>query len=154
MWLGLINEEVDKVGRCRNVLKEARDGKIQIWTSALTLAEVFKAKCNGTKTSLEEDKDKDFENFVDQEFLTLVQVDQDIGAAARRLLRSHSKLKKPADAIHLATALENNLDELHTFDLDNLIPLSGSIYKLDGTVLTICIPPESDQSDLFEIPSK
>jgi predicted nucleic acid-binding protein len=147
MWLGLINQEADKVERCRGVLKEARDGKIQIWTSALTLAEVFKAKCSDGNVSLQQEKDQDFENFVDQEFLTLVQVDHEIGTVARRLLRNNSKLKKPTDAIHLATAVVNNLDELHTYDEVNLIPLSG-LVRDDGKTLTICWPPECQQPEL------
>lgn len=148
MWLGLINGEADKVDRCRYIIKEARDGKVQIWTSTLTLAEVFKAKCDGANTSLQLENDADFENYVDQEFLMLVQLDQDIGTTARRLLRAHSQLKKPPDAVHLATAMENNLDELHTFDQRNLIPLSGQVMRKDGKPLTICLPPENPEPEL------
>ena len=142
MWLGLINEETGKSDRCRYVIKEARAGNVEIWTSAFTLAEVFKKQCEGKGTALPETKDLDFEQYIEQEFFTLVQVDYDIGVKARRLLRGHPVLKKPADAIHLATALLNNLDEMHTFDADNLLRLSGLVMRDDGTALTICAPPE------------
>lgn len=141
-WLGLINEEPGKVDRCRYVIKEARSGNIQIWTSTFTLAEVFKKSCEGKSVALPETKDLDFENFIEQEFLTLVQVDLDVGVLARRLLRKHPQLKKPSDAIHLATAAMSNVDELHTTDAVNLIILTGEVKRQDGVSLTICLPPE------------
>lgn len=117
-------------------------GKLGEAHSAFTLAEVFKKSCEGKGVALPESKDLDFENFIEQEFLTLVQVNFDIGVLARRLLRSHPKLKKPSDAIHLATAALSNVDELHTTDGENLIVLDGHVKRQDGVSLTICMPPE------------
>jgi len=51
-WLGLINEEPDKIDSCRHVIDLARNGDIEIWTSTYTLAEVFKRKCDGVQTGL------------------------------------------------------------------------------------------------------
>lgn len=150
VWLSLINEEVGRVERCRYVISEARARNIQIWTSAFTLAEVFKKTIEGKGVTLPESKDHEFEEYIEQEFLTVVQVDFDIGVLARRLLRKHVPLKKPADAVHLATALLNNIDEFHTFDEVNLIPLSGIVMRADSVGLTICFPPENPQPDIFE----
>jgi predicted nucleic acid-binding protein len=141
VWLALINEEADKLERCQNVLALARARSVEIWTSAFTLGEVFKKNCEGKGVALPENKDVEFERFVEQDFFVLVQVDYDIGVTARRLLRSHPPLKKPADGIHLATAVLNNLDEFHTFDEDNLIPLHGQVNRADGVGLVICLPP-------------
>ena len=65
-------------------------------------------------------------------------------------------LKKPADAVHLATAILHNCDELHTTDGENLLQLNGRIARLDRTPLVICRPPdppppppEPPQRDLF-----
>ena len=154
VWLSLINEhEADRVARCQYVIEQAQAGSIEIWTSSISLAEVFKKKCEGKNISLEESKDIDFEKYIEQEFLTEVQVDHDIGLLARRLLRKFPELKKPNDAIHLATAALSNLDELHTFDAENLIVLSGRIEKMDGSLLVICAPPEKpkdNQGGLFD----
>ncbi len=153
IWLGLINEEDGKVDRCKFVIEQAKAQAMQIWTSSLSLAEVFKKKCEGKNVSLEESKDVDFEKYIEQEFLTEVQVDHDVGLLARRLLRKHPDLKKPNDAIHLATAALNNLDELHTFDVENLLPLNGKIDRMDGKQLIICVPPEkpaNPQVELFD----
>lgn len=152
VWLALINEEAGKAERCRHVLKLARDKEVEIWTSAFTLAEVFKKSCEGRGVSLPETKDLDFEQYVQQDFFVLAQVDYDAGVRARRLLRAHPILKKPADGVHLATAVINNLDEFHTFDEDNLLPLNGQVNRTDGVVLVICVPPLPPQSELNEYP--
>ncbi len=58
---------------------------------------------------------------------------------------SGKKLKTP-DALHLATAILHRADEFHTFDADDLIPLSGNVA---GHKLTICKPKAtSPQLDL------
>ena len=57
-WIGLINQEPDKVTACRYIMEEAEKGNIVIWTSALTIAEVYKTKC-ATTTALPADKDAD-----------------------------------------------------------------------------------------------
>lgn len=141
IWIGLINEEVGLVENCEFLIEQAKEGKIQIWTSSLTLAEVYKKKCDGETIELAEEDDRNFESYVSQEYFVEVQVDHDIGVLARQLLRRNSELKKPNDAIHLATAIIHNLDEFHTMDRENLLPLNGKIIRLDGTYLVICEPP-------------
>lgn len=128
--------------RCEHVLKRARLGEVEIWTSALTLAEVFKVKCGGTVAQLmTAADDQKFEDYLNQDFVVIAQVDVDTGRTARRLLRQHSPLKKFPDAIHLATAVLNSLDEFHTFDGENLLPLNGTVNRDDGITLSICVPP-------------
>jgi predicted nucleic acid-binding protein len=152
-WLGFINDEPGKAERCRHVLNEARLGAFEIWTSALTLAEVFKVTGEKKQTfPLPHNTDIEFEKFVEQGFVVIVQVDADIGVDARRLLRKHAVLKKPADGIHLASALSNNVDELHTFDDENLTPLSGQVNRADGVALIICYPPTPPTRELLEYP--
>jgi predicted nucleic acid-binding protein len=142
VWLGLINEEPDKLPRCQHVIQLARTGEIEIWTSALTLAEVFKVSQPGGSQTIPAESDETFERFLDQDFVVIAQVDVDTGHMARRLLRRHSKLKKPPDAVHLATAVLNDLDEFHTFDGTNLLPLNGEVKRADGVALGISFPPE------------
>jgi predicted nucleic acid-binding protein len=141
-WLGLINEEADKLDACRHVIDLARNGHAEIWTSTYTLAEVFKRKCENVQTGLDEANDYIFEEFLEQDFVIYAQVDADVGRLARRLLRKHAELKKPPDAVHLATAILYNCDEFHTTDEDNLLPLNGRIIRLDRQPLVICRPPE------------
>ena len=46
---------------------------------------------------------------------------------------------KPLDAVHVASALLANVDEMHTFD-DKLLRLNERIDKKDGKRLRICKP--------------
>ncbi len=127
-WIGLINREAAKVAACDFVMGEAEKGTIEIWTSAFTLAEVFKRKCGGaTPSSIPPQSDTDFEDFLKKDFVVRVNVDDEVGTEARRLLRQHPSLKKPQDAIHLATAVINNLQEMHTWDNADLIGLVPTV---------------------------
>ncbi len=137
-WLGLINQEADKYPGCKYTIDEAEQRRVEIWTSAFTLAEVFKRKCAGTMNALDVSKDQVFEDFLLRDFIVLVEVDRDIGTLARALLRRFS-IKQPQDAIHIATAVWHNLDELHSFD-EKIISLNDSIPKRDETMLLIKKP--------------
>jgi len=134
--------EPTRVQNCEFIIEEARKGRIQIWTSSLTHAEAFKTKCGEDQRGIQEAKDKAFEDYLGQDFVYQVSLDHDVGSLARLLLRKHCPpLKKPNDAIHLATAIISNVDELHTYDHDDLLKLDGKIKRRDGEILTICNVP-------------
>lgn len=140
-WIALIQHEAGRFENLSYVVEEARKGSIEIWTSNFTLAEVYKRPCDGDSKGLLLAEDSQFEDFILQDIVTRVQVDFAVGSLARRLLRNYPTIVKPQDGIHLATALLNNVDELHTFDRENLLGLTGIIERKDGEKLTICHPP-------------
>ena len=107
-----------------------------------TLAEVYKRRCDDEQKSLLPAQDQAFEDLILQTFVERVQVDYDVGVLARRLLRKYPTIKQPQDAIHLATALLSDVDELHTFDRPNLLDLSEKIESPSGKKLRICHPPQ------------
>jgi predicted nucleic acid-binding protein len=139
-FLGLINP--DEVGHddCRAVWEEARRGDTTLFTSFFAFAEVFKAKCEGSAKPLAEAQDRAVEALLRQRWVQPVVVDERIGTTARRLMRQHPECKKPSDAIHLATALALNVDEMHTYDKSDLIRLSEKVMRADGVPLKICPP--------------
>jgi predicted nucleic acid-binding protein len=141
-WIALIQQEPARFDSLSFAIEEAKNKKIEIWTSNFTLAEVYKRACDGDQKGLLPPQDQAFEDYIIQDFVTRVQVDYDVGVLARRLLRSYPVIQKPQDGIHLATALLNNLDELHTFDRENLLGLSEKIDRKDGKKLRICHPPK------------
>jgi predicted nucleic acid-binding protein len=138
VWLRLINQEQDHE-LCQSVLNAAMRGEVVIWTSSLTLAEVYKFKCDGPK-SLAIEHDQLFEDYIASDFVIEVQVDHEIAVMSRRLCRSHAPLKKPNDGIHLASAVVNNIDEFHSFDQDDLLVLAGNVNRADGSILKMCKP--------------
>jgi predicted nucleic acid-binding protein len=135
------------------VIEQAQKGGVEIWTSTFTMAEVWKRKCDSANVGLEAPDDTAFEDYVEQAFVTRVAVDFEVGTAARRLLRKYPEIGKPQDAIHLATALLENVDELHTFDNADLLGLDGKLLRQDGEKLKICpppSPPDPNEGTLFE----
>jgi predicted nucleic acid-binding protein len=87
------------------------------------------------------------------EFVTPIQVDSDVGRAARRLLREFPVIAKPQDAVHLASTLLQNVHTFHTFDRENLLGLDGKLNCLDKEPLRVLEPPQPPDPDvgtLFE----
>ena len=131
-FLGWLLEESDKKDSCEEVLIEAEDGKLQIVTSALTLAEVLALRW---KPKIPADRRTTVENFFKKEFILVRGVTRRTAESARDLVWDHSIA--PKDAIHVATALEAGVPMLHTYD-DGLI---GKSKKVGGTpVLQIAAP--------------
>ena len=89
---------------------------------------------------MSEDEDKTIEQLLRQKWIRPIVVDERISLATRRLMRHYSECKKPADGIHLATALALNVDEMHTFDGSDLLKLDGKTLRADGKPLKICVP--------------
>lgn len=142
VWLGLFNKEADKLPACKYIVECAQAGNIEIVTSTFSLAEVFKTRCKDPNHRISSEYDVVMEDFFMQDFIFMASVDGRVAIEARRLLRSYGDvLKKPQDAIHLATAFCYNVSEVHTFDGTDLKPLSGVVCCLDGTEMTISDPP-------------
>jgi predicted nucleic acid-binding protein len=141
-WIGLIMEEPEKIGACRYVIDEAKNGNILIWTSALSIAEVYKAKCPSA-IGIPTERDAAFQEYVLESYVEVIQVTRDVATLARSLLRKFGPpLKKPADAIHLASAVLNNIIEFHTYDRDDLIRLDNLVETRSGAPIHICTVPE------------
>ena len=123
----------DREAVCQEVIVAAEARKLEIATSALSLAEVCKNP--GLRT---EGEDK-IAGFFENEYILLTNVDRFVGERARLLMMSGYSRLKPPDAIHLASAALSNADEMHTFD-DGLLKLDGLIDKADGNKLAIKKP--------------
>jgi predicted nucleic acid-binding protein len=69
----------------------------------------------------------------------------DLAGTIRDFYKQQGKKLKLGDAQHLATAIAYQVDEFHTFDEYDLIPLSGNVA---GHKLIIC-KPKGTQGILF-----
>jgi len=122
-FLGWLSSEPDKAPHCRAVLDAAKAGQIVIITSALTIPEVLWLK---NQAKLPAAQAKAIEAFFLHKWIVIRDVDRFVAEDARRLV--WDKNVKPKDAIHLATALRQDveIDQFDTFD-EGLIKLSGSL---------------------------
>ena len=147
IWITLISDRHSSRGQaCEYVLEQAKAEECEIWTSSFCLAEVFKRKCDGVPVGLAVEHDTYFEELIEQEFTQKVSVNVDVGKVARRLLRRFPKIGKPQDAIHVASCLLNNIDQLHTFNHEDLLGLNGQLDRVDRAKLIICEPPKRPQN--------
>lgn len=127
-WISYINKELPEThptvrerrfDMCRNTLKRAEDGEIEIATSAFTLAEVCKRGEHQTG-------DRNLSSFFEQPYILIIPVDYEIGRRAQALQQAGVAGLKPPDAVQLASSLITNIPVFHTFD--------GPLRKLDSTL--------------------
>lgn len=150
-WLGFLNGDAEKIQGLTHVWKKAEQGELEIWTSAFCIAEVYRLKCEDGWTGLAAENDAKINNLFDQDFVKIVQLDSEIAKLAKALLRTHAKLKKPSDGIHLATAVYWEVDQLHTYDGSDLLGLKVPLQS--GGELTICKADMVDGPSLFNQPA-
>ncbi|OYV55474.1 MAG: hypothetical protein B7Z76_09940 [Acidiphilium sp. 20-67-58] len=153
-WIAYIAEEKDiklkdgtienRYSMCLNVLDAARKGKIEIVTSAFTLAEVCKSPEVVTSPI------DNLPAFFERSYILIVPVDLSIGRRAQSMKTSGVVTLKPADTVHLASAQRAKASELHSFD-GKLLDLDGQIVGADGSPLKICKPTKgAPLGPLFE----
>ena len=123
-FLGWLKGEEDKEAECASVLEEAVSGKLEIVTSTLTLAEVL--WLSKPKRIPKEDREKVRQAF-ESPWLVLWEVDRRIAERAQDVVWDHDV--EPKDAIHVATALAADVEQLDTFD-GPLLKRSGQIEGL------------------------
>jgi predicted nucleic acid-binding protein len=123
----------DRGSLCRAVVADAEKGATEIFTSALSLAEVSKLPSDVPGAG---DKIK---QFFENDFIVIIQLDRRTGEFARDLMQLGYPGLKPPDAVHLASASIANAEEMHTFD-GKLLRLDQKIMKADGVPLRICKP--------------
>jgi len=152
VWIALIKQENSiklkdgtierRYSMCREVIKLAEQGKVEIVTSAFTIAEVCKS--SDVKSSGVDN----LSTYFDRSYILIVPVDKAVGVKAQSMQTSGIAGLKPPDAIHLASAHRAAVDELNSFDSD-LLKLDETIAGLDGHPIRICKPAELKPEDLF-----
>ena len=118
--------------KCLEILDKANDNKIEIVTSAFTLAEVCK------QPEVRESPLDNLPGFFEKSYIMIVPVDLAIGRRAQNMQASGLVNLRPADSIHLASAIRAKVSELHTFDQDIL--KIGQVSGADGNAIKICKP--------------
>lgn len=133
VFLAWLLPEPDRQPVCREVLKAAEDGQLQIVTSSITLTEVIKLP---GRERLEKDQEQLIRRFFMNEYIIIQSVTRFVAEEARNLIWSYARLH-PKDSIHVATALFIKEPVLDTFDEKDLIQLDG---KLENPPLKIGNP--------------
>ena len=144
-WIAYINQEKEialkdsvfenRFAMCLEILDRANGKKLEIVTSAFTLAEVCK------NPEVRESPLDNLPGFFERSYIVTVPVDMSIGRRAQHMQASGLVSLNPADSIHLASAIRAKVSEFHTFDR-GILKLDGLIHGADGKPIKICKPSE------------
>ena len=146
MWIVYLNggtEHPDVYERAEEIAKLIRRNQVTIVTSVITRAELLDRRLGPVKLR-KYDEQLQRKNVVEQPVTRATCVR---ASDFRSHFPSIRKGPKFADAIHLATAVDNHVDELHTTDEDDLLPCNGDTM-LGGTQV---VRPVSDKPSLFSL---
>lgn len=133
-FISLISEdEATRADVCQHILEDAENGSVEIVISTLTIAEVIRPK---GAVILTIDQEESISSFFLHKYILTYDVTRAIAESARKLSRQHRL--KPRDAIHLATALEADVDVFQTWntrDFGNLdVPIRIEVPTWTGTI--------------------
>jgi predicted nucleic acid-binding protein len=120
--IAYLNGERGRAEECQAILDEAEQGKIWIYTSALTITEVLKYR--GAKP-ISKDKREKVRDFFQVDYIRVIQIDRWIAYGAQDLVWENGI--PPKDALHVASALKAEVDALETYDNDDLIKKSKTV---------------------------
>jgi len=105
VYIAAIKSELGRVDTARSILKDAERGRIKICASTFVVVEVNKAP---GYQRLSDDDEKTVADFFLHDYFEWAELDHTLAREARRLARELSL--KPADAIHLASAIALGAD--------------------------------------------
>lgn len=120
VFLAFIKEEKGRYETVTNMLEECDNGNIHIWTSTLSITEVTRGKTEPGKIVPMKTQNKIDALWEPPSRIKLIEVTQMVVKEARNVIRAiHGNAKtgiRSADAIHLASAIQKEIKEVHTYD--------------------------------------
>jgi len=132
VFLAFIKEEKERYETVTNLLEECDNGNIHIWTSTLSIAEVTRGKTEPGKIVPMKTQNKIDALWEPPSKIKLIEVTQMVVKEARNVIRAiHGNAKtgiRSADAIHLASAIQKDIKEVHTYD--DTLPTFAAIVDL------------------------
>ena len=131
----LFGMEAGRVEGCKAIEEAAQKGLVQIYTSTVTFVEVVWIK--GKPDKFDSSHEALLAGYFAHKYIRAVNCDRVMAEQARQLIWKYPHLR-PKDAIHVATAIAQQVDVLHTYDNDDLVKLNG---KIGNPPLRIENPP-------------
>lgn len=119
-FLDELNPDSTHSRRLTELLSRSTAGELEIITSNLTIVEVAFSPAEAAARALDPEEDARIRaRWTDPQTVTITPFNDAIALNARSLMRAALAIGaglKPADAVHLATAVWAEADVLHTYD--------------------------------------
>ena len=139
----MFGNEQGRAEACLRIEKAAQQGKVQIYTSTVTFVECVWLKTvtdpTGKINKLSPQHEKVIQEYFMRSYIIPITCDRQIAEAARSLLWKYGLHHK--DAIHVASALSQQVELMHSYDNHDLVKLTG---KIGTPPLMICHPGSGD----------
>ncbi len=120
VFLAGITGEAGRQPIVESILEKCEDGSVLIHTSVLSITEVSFSKVEKNNKKLDEDIESAIEElWAPSSKIRIADFNEVVAIRAKDIIRraiSRGWSIKPADAIHLATAMGIGVDEFHTHD--------------------------------------
>jgi predicted nucleic acid-binding protein len=141
VFLSYVEDHPDRAPLLELLLADARSGKLEIVTSVISIAEVAFAETERVRQRLSPDVELKIDAlWAVGSPVRVIEVYPLIASRARNLMRdgiTQGWSLKAHDAIHLATAQQHQVDEIHTYD--------GKWAKYAGVVGAPINEPRTEQ---------
>jgi predicted nucleic acid-binding protein len=131
----LLGNEPDRVKGCQQIIKQAGEGSLFIYTSAITLTECVWLK---GKERIAKEHEEAIQKFFMHKFIRLVNCDRIMAEQARKLVWQYGI--PPKDSIHVASAISQQVDIMHSYDNKDIVKFNG---RIGNPPLKIENPPGS-----------
>lgn len=116
----------ERASACKDIIRQAERGQIEIVVSTLAMAEVAKI------SDPDQGDEGRIREFFGRDYIIAIPVDQRVATRARSLVQKYPALHG-ADAVHFATAIMHSVPVLETFDgaLLNLSRREGQPRRIE-----------------------
>jgi predicted nucleic acid-binding protein len=115
-----INQEADRWRIVQSMLEECNAGNIEIWTSTLSITEVASDKEGIGKVLSIDIEDRINSLWTPPSQIKLIEVSEKVCRQARGVIRhihaNNQRGIRSMDAIHIGSAIQKGIKEIHTFD--------------------------------------
>lgn len=148
VWLGLLNQEADKVAEIEQIYDMAKDGQLRIFTSVFTLLECRRLKHE--VRPFDPNNEALVSSVFNQEFVVTIDLTSRIANETLRIWRDFPSRWKYQDAIHVASATQSNIETMVTYDPEDLLENTQKFNCRNGQPLNIIRPDDLLGDALFK----
>lgn len=145
-FLALLKNEAHRMADVAPIIEAAEAGAVRLVTSGVTLVEVVKLDQKLAPVEVPPEDAEKIRRYFLRSYISIRTFDRPTATIARQLIWDHGLQTR--DAMHLATAIRWKLPLLETFDVGDLVSLSGKVGNpaIEIRLPRYDIPEQTDEA--------